>query len=322
MDRRRIKSKIRTICLLLLASFCAAAQSVSVYAAENIGEVREAYARGTRIFDEAELLSASEAERLSATLRDTEEETSFDLLVYTTDAYDGVRQAETFTTAEDLADYIYYEGGFGAGEEKSGVLFLIDMESREYFFYTKGDAVRYLTDSALDRMSEYDVVPCLSDGDYAGAVEAFAADTEAFFRSGIQEGQYNYNTETGERDYAPAGRRGIALWQLITALLFGAGIAYLPCRSVMKSYAMEKEKRLAEGFSLAYRADAGFYFMDQDAPAKLINRYVTTVPLPKVRSNPPHGGGMGGGIGSFGGGRSSMSIGRGGGMHGGRGGKF
>ena len=325
MEGKRIKQPGGTILRLLSACLLYAMASLlrpdAAYAAEGISAVREAYAQGERVFDEAGLFPETERAGLLDQIVQAEQETGFDVLIYTTDASDAVQNEEYFSDAEDLADYIYYEGGFGAGEEKSGVLFLIDMESRDYYFYTRGTAAGYLTDSALQYMEEYGIVSALSSGDYAAAASDFVDNTLMFYREGIQEGQYLYDSQTGERDYAETGsRRGISPWQIILAALFSGGLAYLPCRSVVKSYAMEKEKKLAQGFSLAYRAEAGFQFQDQEDEARLLNQYVTSIPLPRVH-NQNHRGGFGG-PGGMGGGRSTMSMGRGGGMHGGRGGKF
>ena len=282
----------------------------------DMDEIREAYTAGRLIFDGADLFAPEEEAALSDRAEALSEQVGFPNLIFTTDAITG------FEDAEDLADYLYYEGGFGTGEEKSGVLFLIDMQSRSWYIYTKGAAARYLTDSALSYIED-DIVSALSEGEYAFAADAFLTDTEGYYDLGVQAGQYDYNAETGKRDYADAVGRRIHIWEIGLAALFAGLTAYLPCRSVQKSYAMEAEKKMAQGFSLAYRADAHFQCGENAPEARLIDKRVTSIPIPRVRNG---GGGRSSGGGfsgrSFGGGRSTLSGGRGGGFHGGRGGKF
>ena len=282
----------------------------------GMDEIRGAYASGRLVFDGADLFIPEEEAALSERAEELSEESGFPNIIFTADSFTG------FLDAEDLADYLYYEGNFGTGEEKSGVLFLIDMQSRSWYIYTKGAATRYLTDSALSYMNE-DISSALSDGEYAFAADAFLTDAGGYYGMGVQAGQYDYNAETGKRDYADVGGRRIHVWEIGLAALLAGMIAYLPCRSVKKSYAMEAERKMAQGFSLAYRADARFQFGETVPEARLIDKRVTSIPIPRVRNG---GGGCNSGGGfsgrSFGGGRSTLSGGRGGGFHGGRGGRF
>lgn len=284
-------------------------------AVSDMAAVSSAYQVGTRIFDGAELFSAEEEAQLSSEASALSEKAGFGCIVFT------MEDAAGFSGAEDLADFLYENGSFGTGEARSGAMLLIDMDHREYFVYTRGTATRYLTDSVLTELTEDRIAPALSEGEFAEAAEGFLSETAYAVDLGIQEGQYDYNSETGKRDAArvkPA--RKLELWELIAAALLSGIIGYLPCRSIQKSYAMEAEKRMAKGFALSWRAEAGFRFAEQAPEARLLNRSVSSVPIVVPRN---HGNRSGrGGMGSFGGGRSTLRMGRCGGLHGGRGGKF
>ena len=314
---RRFHFFLPLICLIVLIQTVAAPLSVRAEAGQpDVSGIRDAFAAGRLIFDGADLFTQEEESALSDRAEELSRNIGFSNIIFTTAAF------KNFQDAEDLADYLYYEGNFGTGEEHSGVLFLIDMHDRSWYIYTKGAATRYLTDSALGYM-ENDIVPALSEGEYALAADAFLTDAEGYYDLGVQPGQYDYNTQTGEKDYADVGGKRLSLWKIALSALFAGLIAYLPCRSVRKSYAMEAERKMAQGFALAYRADARFQFGENTPEARLIDKHVTSIPIPRVR-NSGQGRGFGGGFpgGSFGGGGSTLSGGRGGSFHGGRGGKF
>ena len=77
--------------------------------------------------------------------------------------------------------YRNYDLGYGEG--KSGILFLIALDSRDYVTITYGGGVTAFTDYRIEQIEE-DVVPKLSDGDYTDAAETFlslCADTLDFY---------------------------------------------------------------------------------------------------------------------------------------------
>ena len=75
---------------------------------------------------------------------------------------------------------------------------------------------------------------------------------------------------------------------------------------------MQAEKRLAEGFNLAYRAGAVLALAKPAADRIMVDRFEQVMPIPQPK---PQSSGHGGG-------HSTTHSSMGGGVHGGRGGKF
>jgi len=73
---------------------------------------------------------------------------------------------------EDYASDFYDYNDFGIGDDNSGLLFLIDMDTREIYFTTTGDAISVYTDyrknAILDKVFRY-----MSDEDYFEGTRVF-----------------------------------------------------------------------------------------------------------------------------------------------------
>ena len=82
-----------------------------------------------RVFDDAKLFSADEITQLNDKIAALTSELSQDFVVVTTNDAQG-------STAQEYADDYYDEHGFGIGENKTGVLFLIDMDNRKVYIST------------------------------------------------------------------------------------------------------------------------------------------------------------------------------------------
>lgn len=72
----------------------------------------------------------------------------------------------------DFAKNYYVNNGLGSGEDKSGILFLLAVGSRKYVTITYGGGVTAFTDYRIEQMED-DIVPKLSDGDWAGAARTY-----------------------------------------------------------------------------------------------------------------------------------------------------
>lgn len=119
-----------------------------------------------RLVDEAALLSDSEAADLSEQLDEISERQQVDIVVVTVDSLAG---ASPMDYADDFYDY----NGYGFGEERDGILFLISMEERDWYISTTGYGITAFTDAGLTYISEQ-ILDDLSEGEYAAAFTAFA----------------------------------------------------------------------------------------------------------------------------------------------------
>lgn len=259
-----------------------------------------------RLFDEAGLLSEEEQGNIEDSIAACRKKTGMDVVAVT--AYHDNRRS-----AMEYADDYYDQNGFGTGEKKSGVLVLLYMDAPgrsggECWISTSGKMVRILTDKRIDRIQD-DMAGYLGYQDYYGAFLAFADDIQYYVDKGIQAGQYNYDTETGEISIY----RSIRWYEAAFAVIAPALIAGSVCFGVKSRYSMKQSDRDRANSLLAYRADASFRF--DSTQDRLLNKFVTSAPIPRSGSG---SGGSGGGSS----GRSSTHRSSGGSSHGGGGRRF
>lgn len=120
------------------------------------------------LLDLAQLLTEEEANALEAKLVAIAEKFNVEVAIVTMPTCEG----------EDHGAYaksIYRECNYGLGENKDGILLLIDMdeENRGWYIYGKNLGADAMTDSEIDAVGE-DMTPDLKDGKYAAAFDTFA----------------------------------------------------------------------------------------------------------------------------------------------------
>lgn len=103
---------------------------------------------------------------------------------------DNVEGKSSMAYADDYYDY----NGYGAGDDKSGLLMLINMADRDVWISTTGRAIDIFTDSRISAMLDGIVAP-LPDENYLAACESFLSDVEAYAQQGVPEGQYRVERE-------------------------------------------------------------------------------------------------------------------------------
>ena len=118
-----------------------------------------------RLIDEAELLSAGEEAALLSQLDEVSERQEVDIVVVTANSLSGA-------SAREYADDFYDDNGYGFGEDRDGILFLISMKEREWYISTRGYGITAVTDAGLEYMSEQ-FLGDLSEGSYASAFTTF-----------------------------------------------------------------------------------------------------------------------------------------------------
>lgn len=126
-----------------------------------------------RVVDGARLLTSSEIqslEAISASIRDRYE---MDVVILTVHSLDG-------KTAQNYADDFYDIYQYGVGSEKSGALFLLAMDEREWYISTCGNAIYALTDYGIQQVGE-NAASYLSQGNYFQAFKSFFSSLETYF---------------------------------------------------------------------------------------------------------------------------------------------
>lgn len=130
-----------------------------------------------KVFDEAQLLSEEEENKLQQMCIDKGYENEADIIILTVDGLDG-------KNIRDYSDDYYDNNGFGYEKEMgTGIILVVAMDTREVAISTSGKCVELLsksqTDEMIDNMTAY-----LSSGDYYNAFKTYIDDFDK---------EYNYS---------------------------------------------------------------------------------------------------------------------------------
>ena len=118
-----------------------------------------------KVYDFAGLYSDSEVEELYLAASKYIETYNLDLVLVTTQ--DNTKES-TRVYAEDFYDY----NDFGIGTNYDGVLFVIDMQNREFYMLVSGSAINMYPDSRIDECLEV-VFSDIAAGDYYEGTKKF-----------------------------------------------------------------------------------------------------------------------------------------------------
>lgn len=167
------------------------------------------------VYDDGELLSDTEISELATLVESLEEKTGWEIFaVSTTDA--GGKSAMAY--ADDFFDT-------HTDVDADGVVVLIDMDNREIYVSTCGEAIRYLTDDRIENVLD-EGFAYVGDGEYAACYTAMLSKISYYYGYGIPSNQYNYDTETG----AISRYRSLTFTEigmaLIVAILAGGGFGF------------------------------------------------------------------------------------------------
>ena len=100
---------------------------------------------GEMVVDDAGLFTQAEIrqmEEIITRIRDT----------YQMDAVVVTSRAPGYNDTQDFADLYYERNGYGLGDDKAGLLYLIDMRNRVPCISTSGVMIDYITDSRLEEL--------------------------------------------------------------------------------------------------------------------------------------------------------------------------
>ena len=267
------------------------------------------HAEGQCVFDDAGVLDAQEAALLEVDLASVNSDTGWNVAVITTNDAQG-KSAQAY--ADDFYDALY-------GINTDGVVYLIDFDNRENAVSTSGEAINYLTDSRIESILD-ETTPPLGKGNYAEAMQAFVQEITYYYGQGIPEGQYQYDSDTGETSYyhndsSPAETKysypspspgyeaetKMPMGQLVgIGVLLGGITAIIAIAVILHRY---KFHSIPGAVNYMNRSETVF----QEQTDTFMRQYVNRV---RIRQDPPPGGGGGGGM-------SSTHTSSGGGTHGG-----
>lgn len=280
-----------------------------------LGASSLALAAEQRVFDQAGLLSAAEAELLEGRIADLRTALDVDIALLT--ASEGVYDTM------DYADVFYEDHGFGARGNATGVLFFIDMENRTAWISTSGDMIDYIDDPREEMILD-DQMGYLADGDFYGAFSTALDWTDSFVTDGVGAGHYAYDEDTGEvldpgsygsnapYEYEGGGSKGFSISPLGALACLGLGLAagFIARAIVQHSY---NKAFKATSYAFREKSRLNLTVNTSVCTGKFVSTRIIPRPEPQSRS---------GGGGGFGGGGSGVHRSSGGGFHGGGGRKF
>lgn len=172
-----------------------------------------------QVIDDAGLFTLDEHQRMTEIILEIEQKHQVDLVVLTTrdTPYD---PSDSRWRVRDYADEFYDDGGYGMGEDDSGMLLLLDMHNRAMWLSTGGVMIDYISDAREADILDH-AYDRLVEGDYGGAMLAALYRVEHWMDVGRREGFFRYDEVTGER----IGGLYNALTPMETAVAAVAGLA-------------------------------------------------------------------------------------------------
>lgn len=267
-----------------------------------------AFGEESRVFDYADLLTAEEEAELQAMCQGVQQDWGLDLAYLTT--YD----TKGMSVREYGAD-VYMEKNLGIGEDDSGIIFVVDMGSREAQIVTCGKAIDIFTDYYIEVIWE-EIQGYLSDGDfyggmvtlrdnivyYCGEYATYQENPDAYVSPYQKESDSFLSQYQGSKKSKALMFTGMAaVFSLVVA---GIGVA-----------GMRKSSQTIRPFTdgRAYLKENGYHLrINQDTFA---DTHTTMMPVPRNDNDHHHSGGSWGGP-------STTFHGGGGRSFGGGGGKF
>lgn len=260
--------------------------------------VLSAYAALPRLVDDADLLRSVEEDFVLEKLNSVSEEYGVDVVVVTVESTNG-------SDVRDYAESFYDNSGYG----DDGILLLLCMDSRDYWFCTTGKGERVFTDSRLIAIEDK-ILGDLGEGRYYNAFSKFA-DACGDYLEGASAISYDdeyYDVYDGAYEEYEAYEK--EPFDLLMAVLVSLGIGFLIAFIVVSVWKGQLN-------TVKFQPNASAYVKRDSLKLTQSNDtflYHTVNRVPKVQHTSSGGGSM---RSSSGGSRSSSGR-----SHGGRGGKF
>ena len=139
----------RIVTLLLTVILLCASAAFPISATEPAWEIT----------DNAQLLTPEQLQELDKHIRELTAQYQTDFVILTVESLDG-------KSPKQYANDFYDSNNCGYGESRDGILMLLAMESRDYYFLTNGTPTEKLAQAGGLAALEDKVVPHLSNGNY------------------------------------------------------------------------------------------------------------------------------------------------------------
>ena len=184
--------------------------------------------------DEAQLLTQEQAQQVEALLEQYSEDAQADIVIVAVPSTNGI-------DPQDYADDFYDYNNYGYGENRDGLLFLLAMDTRDWWISTTGSVQELLFDGDIQTLFD-SVSEDLSYDDYYEAFCAFGANADAMI---------TFEPSNGDPYTDPAVprvRKAFSVKRLIVALAFGFVVSYLIMKGTAGSLRSVELKRDAYNY--------------------------------------------------------------------------
>ena len=185
-------------------------------------------AASPRLADEAGLLSGTECTAIEKQLDELSAQYGLDVVIVTTDTT-GSRSPMEY--ADDYFDYNDYAS--------DGVLLLVSIEEGDWWISTTGYGITAFTDAGIAYIGE-NIVPYLSDGEYAKAFTAFTDLCDQFLSQATTGDPFN--THNLPKEPFKLVRN------VIVALVIGLAAAFFATGSMKKKLKSVEQKAQADDY--------------------------------------------------------------------------
>jgi uncharacterized protein len=249
------------------------------------------FADNDHVFDQASLFSDTEKVELQEQAIQLTEQYQMDIRIVTTDDSEG-------KSARDYASNFYDTHGFGYEGTADGILYLIDMDNREVYIFTRDRIVDYFPDVTVEEILDH-VYPYLTEEAYGESAKAFLSDLETTMNKGIPEGSSSsggYAQSDSSTSYPSSTSQGELVKELLIYFAIAIGVGVISV-GVMAMYNRGRSTTTAH----TYLESNSFTVTN-----KMDRHYNTRVTQQKIQRNSNSGGGS-----SFSGGGRSGGGGRG-----------
>jgi len=249
------------------------------------------FADNERVFDQAGLFSDTEKVDLQEQAIQLTEQFQMDIRIVTTDDSGG-------KSARDYASNFYDSHGFGYEGTADGILYLIDMDNREVYIFTRDRIVDYFPDVTVEEILDH-VYPYLTEEAYGESAKAFLSDLETTMNEGIPEGPSSsggYAQSDNSTSYSSSTSQGELVKELLIYFAIAIGVGVISV-GIMAMYNRGRSTTTAH----TYLESNSFTVTN-----KMDRHYNTRVTQQKIQRNSNSGGGS-----SFSGGGRSGGGGRG-----------
>ena len=178
-----MKKIISAFCgLMLMVSFGASAAF-----AEDVQADEQKYnANLPRVVDEADLLTDMQELNLTNKIENIIQEYDFDVVIHTVSDYRYSSSNIVFYSRN-----FFENRGYGAGNDKDGIIFVVSMADRSWEFETFGYGEEIFDEDYGTKFLEDDCIDKLSDGDYYDCFSTFTDDCELFAKEARENKPYS-----------------------------------------------------------------------------------------------------------------------------------